>query len=194
MQKREVVSFNGDAEVVRLKYLTGKLCSNGSYLYTLLDDDRALFATRELNHEIQAAGPRKGEPISILQRGKDTWDVRRIGETAPPAAAGQDSRSSAGGVTNGQHQTAPINGTTNTSGGGNAQQPAAPPTPKPAAPSLMTGQGQALLDQLISTYEAMVALEKYSELKGRPVAFSGDNFTSAAIGCCIQRSREQGGR
>jgi len=62
---KEPVKFNGKPEEVTLAYPTGKKCSNGSFLYTLKNDDRILFATPALNVRIPEYGDSRSELASI---------------------------------------------------------------------------------------------------------------------------------
>src|SRR5262245_48970036 len=83
-KKREVVKFNGQPVEVTLKYAVGKQCSNGSYLYTLLNDDRALFAPPALNWSIQKVNPYAGIRVSIQALSNDKWEVKAVGPVQEP--------------------------------------------------------------------------------------------------------------
>jgi len=195
---REKIEFPKNVEVeVALAFASGKECespiSGTQFLYSTTDE-RVFYATPTLNQKIQALEPHRGEAIRICLRnnretgGKNIWDVSRVGDQGgeAPVAVGQAANTST------RQANSSSNGHQNGNGNGNGNSNGHKPTPTPAATSLMTGQSQGMLDQFIGVYEILVAVERYSELKGRPVVFTSEDFRSTAISCYIQRSREGG--
>ena len=176
---REVVKFNGRPEELAFKYVTPRAGENehGQYFMYTTKDDRVLFATPALNRKIQEMALAAGERLQIQLLANKQWEVKRVDPPAggPGFSAPASSLASALNMSNGH------NGTTH---------PA--PTAAPAAPCLMTGESQQMLSQFIGVYEVLVALEKYSELKGRPVRFDPQDFRAAAISAYIGQQR--GGR
>lgn len=181
---REVVKFNGQPVEVQLTYATGKESDNGKgafYTYSLVGE-KIIFAPPELNEAIQAQRPRKGERLSIQLLANKRWDVKRITEEqgletlAPPFSATNNN-----GNRNTRRDTMTALGDVLVNGISE---------PRPAAPSLMTGQSQFILQQLTAAVEAVAAVENYAKLMNRPVTFSSEDIRAIAISCFISQSRQ----
>ena len=187
---RDVVKFNGKPEQVTLKYASGRECSNGSYMYTLADD-RVMFCTPALNEIIRGYHPTAGERLQIQLMSGNRWEVKRVdppaGETGT-TLAGTPVQPQAGVQTTQRQDTMTRLG--NVLAHGNPEGPA--PQPKPAPASLMTGQSQFILQQIIAAIEAAYAAEKYAAAMGRPVTFSEESIRCFAISAFI--SQDRGGR
>jgi hypothetical protein len=211
-------------EEFSLKFSDGKEVEGnfGPQIMFSLEDGRKAFLPPIVETKFKSLGIGRGERVSVCKtevKGRAVWVVKRVDPPAPrPAAAvpirqepqridtlsREALKTQLGTVlVNGLPPEYPDdpgpgnaysqngNGRSNGNGHSNGHQP---PNPKPPAPSLMTGEGQRMLEQFISVYEVMVAVEKYSVMKERPVVFTSEDFRAAAISCCIDKSRNGGPR
>lgn len=165
--QRDAVKFNGKPEELVLKYGTGKECSNGSYLYTLENDDRALFATPALNRDLQRLRPFPGMRVSIQMMANSQWDVRPVDPPAkasgPALVAPSHSQQAVAAVPsqNAQHGNGSTRQDTLTQLG-NVLVHGNPEGLRPASPALMTGLGQFYLQQACLLVDIAATALRYS--------------------------------
>lgn len=208
----EILRFQTNIpEEFSLKYSDGKEVEGnfGPQVMFSLEDGRVTYVPPTVEAKFKAAGIKRGERVSVCKteiKGKAVWVVKRVDPPAPaprPAAAvpirgtRQEAMTRLGEVlVHGlPDDPGPAGNAYTTNGNGHSNGNGHhPPNPKPPAPSLMTGEGQRMLEQFISVYEVMVAVEKYSVMKERPVVFTSEDFRAAAISCCIDKSRNGGPR
>jgi hypothetical protein len=202
--QREKIEFQKNVPVeVQLAYATGREMEDHGYgvsfMYTATDE-RVFFASATLNQKLQALGVKAREPIQICLRNnketgnKNVWEVRLVNppaggpgiepqESQQTVAVHQASTQQANGNTNGYVNGHHANGNGHHANGNRHH---------PAPPSLMTGQAQGLLEQFISAYEVLCAVEHFASVKGRPLTFTSEDFRATAVSLYIAQTR--GGR
>src|SRR5271165_384341 len=167
----------GATHTIALKYQTGKEVKKTwgvSYVFTLTDG-RVVFFPPEAEREIKALHVNAGEPFTVrkLQSGDSVrWEFERV--IPEPGRITEISN--------------PVQGAPSSSTIHNQTSV----TPHSIKPSLMTGQAQFLLQQLIAADEACAAAENYAHQMGRDLHYSTADRRAVAISCYSAQSRERG--
>jgi len=195
---REKVKLNGKPVEVTLAYSTGKESRNdsGAFFTYTLSDNQIMFAKPALNEIIQNLHPYPGMRLSIELLADKEWEVKqvdpptsgpRIAPSVNSQAVAEDPSKNTQHSNGTRQETLTQLGSVLVHGIPGNRQPAS--SPKPAAASLMTGQSQFCLQQLIAAIEAVHAAEKYALAMNRPVTFTSEDIRAFAISCFIQQHK-----
>jgi len=170
-------------ETIALQYSDGRLCSNGSFLYTLTDG-RKLFADVPCMQAIEAAHVTARVPFTIAKLPGGRWHVETLGNPKNAGTVAAVPASSAG------YQTKSNNRPSDSTPAPHAELRRLLDSPRDEFDEPQASGASRVLAQ--SLCDAMTAVQQsyaFASSHGFPVTFSEESVRAMAISLFIEASR-----